>query len=88
MELLKDMIQVYEEYALANNDNNVVELVNRIPIERKVEVFNLYKNNLKGKSCFLDWGCKDGHDGYMIASYLQEPEIGSPKDVRMHCNGR
>jgi ubiquinone/menaquinone biosynthesis C-methylase UbiE len=82
MELVKDMIRVYEEYARTNDDNNIIELVNSTPIERKVEAFNIYKKYLDGKSCFLDWGCKHGHAGYMINSYLQKPVKIHGCDIR------
>jgi 2-polyprenyl-3-methyl-5-hydroxy-6-metoxy-1,4-benzoquinol methylase len=72
MNLTKEMIQVYEEYAQLSDDSEVMALVNNTPIERKVEAFNLYKDYLQGKSRFLDWGCKDGHVGYMVNSLLPE----------------
>lgn len=70
-ELMTKMIEVYKEYSQINNDENVMALINNsIPIRRKVEAFDRYKDYLKGKSTFLDWGCRDGHVGYMISSYL------------------
>lgn len=82
MQLVEKIVQVYEEYALVNDDKDIAELANIIPIKRKVEAFNLYKEYLKGNSRFLDWGCKDGHDGFMIKSHLEEPVEIHGCDIR------
>ena len=53
MQLGEKMTRVYEEYARINNDRDVIELVNKTPIERKVEAFNIYKEYLNWLPIFM-----------------------------------
>lgn len=70
MELISKVMEVYENYQQLNREEAVKPLENTTIIRRKIEVFNIYKDYLKGKNKFLDWGCKSGIVGYTIRHYL------------------
>ncbi len=76
MNLVEDIIGIYKNHVLNHGDSNDGDLSvkhileNDLVIKRQVEIFNIYKDYLQGKTRFLDWGCKHAVDAYLIRSYL------------------
>lgn len=74
-DLTQKIIKIFEEKSTAEeNIHTSIERVlkNDTIIKRHIDAFNLYKDYLKDKNRFLDWGCKHGLDAYLIRNYLGE----------------
>jgi len=77
MDRVKEIIALYEnnvrDYGDASGDLSVKHvLTNETVIRRQVDIFNIYKEYLKDKNRFLDWGCKHAVDAYLIRKYLSD----------------
>ena len=74
-DLTQKIIKIFEEKSIANDDSHPSigrVLNNDTIIQRHIDAFNIYKDYLKDKTRFLDWGCKHGLDAYLIRTYLAE----------------
>jgi ubiquinone/menaquinone biosynthesis C-methylase UbiE len=50
-------------------------LDNHLIIRRQVDVFNIYKEYLRGSNKILDWGCKHGVDAYLASQFLSSEKL-------------
>jgi ubiquinone/menaquinone biosynthesis C-methylase UbiE len=78
MDLVENIIGLYKSHVLnyGDSDNGDLSvkhiLENDLVIKRQVEVFNIYKDYLQGKTRFLDWGCKHAVDSYLTRNHLSD----------------
>jgi ubiquinone/menaquinone biosynthesis C-methylase UbiE len=73
IDLAEKLIQLYKEDPSTNLEKrNLSSLENHPSLRRRVDAFELYKKYLKGKTRFLDWGCKDALDSYLIRTTTSE----------------
>lgn len=77
MDLRQRVTQVYEETTRTNEHQVFNYLKNPLIVRRSLDVFDLYKTYLEGKSRILDWGCRNAVTAYTIRAYLSN-------DVEIH----